>query len=80
MVSPENIQVTLYGLNRFFKCILHTHTQKSMYAIIISEKRGHEFEEQGGSYGRIWQEERERINVVTILKSQKKNLNLKQKN
>ena len=64
MVSPENIQVTLYGLSRFFKCILHTHTQKSMYAIIISEKRGHEFaEEQRLVYWECWRE----INNVIIL-------------
>lgn len=45
---------------------VYTHTY--MYIIVISEKRGQEFErEQVGVYKRIWREEKEWINDVIII-------------
>lgn len=49
---------------------MNTHTYTDIYAV-TSEKRGHEFKGEWGGYVRVWREETEGRNIVTILSSQK---------
>lgn len=64
MASPDNIHTSsivktkkvIFGNMYVYK---HTYT----HVITIHEKRGNEFESsQGGMYGRLWREEREKFN------------------
>lgn len=46
---------------------IYANTNPYMFAIIINEKAGHDFEgKQGGVYARVWSDERERRNVIKL--------------
>jgi hypothetical protein len=42
------------------------YTNTYMYVITIKEKRGLEFEELAGVYGKVWRLKRERRNVIKL--------------
>lgn len=42
----------------------YTHMYLYMHEIMIKKKRGHEFERQGGAYGRVCKKEREGRNGI----------------
>ena len=75
IISPRaihNKRVTLYRPNRSFIGIymyIHIHSiHTQMHTMTTNEKRGHGFErKQGKVYKRVWREEREEINKVTML-------------
>lgn len=71
MVSPENIQITLYRLNIFRNTYVHTYIHKYIHThtyvhiyIQLVKKRGHEFGDWGGVWGGVG-ESKER-NVIII--------------